>query len=231
MFREYLPALAIELIDRETSVTGAAGHLQQVAKPEITKQAAWSAMVALAAFEAEMTYLLSDRQSSIRSRTERAFAHLRRSIVVDSSLRDKWLAAFKDHETACEKLGAVHLLLHGIWAFKAHGLKARTDLVFQEQIDNLADVQRSAAGLVLTEWKVYKTGAPERKFCEAREEARQYASGMLAGIELSAFRYAVVVSKAPVAEPKDLVEGPITWRHINIPLCPLTPSEAARRQR
>jgi hypothetical protein len=36
-------------------------------------------LVTLASLEAEVTYLLSDRQASIKSRTERAFEHLKRS--------------------------------------------------------------------------------------------------------------------------------------------------------
>ena len=50
--------------------------------------------------------------------TERAFAHLQRSIIADDEIRKKWLSAFSDGETKCEKLGSVHLLSHGVWDLK-----------------------------------------------------------------------------------------------------------------
>ncbi|MBI4590608.1 MAG: hypothetical protein HY725_17400, partial [Candidatus Rokubacteria bacterium] len=99
---------------------------------DIQQERTWAVLVALAAFETEMSFLLSDVQESIRVRSERAFAHLQRSIVVDPALRANWQTAFDDGEVACERLGAVHLLLHGIWAFKLDAAGARTDLVYQE---------------------------------------------------------------------------------------------------
>jgi hypothetical protein len=53
-----------------------------------------------------------------RSRVERAFEHLNRSLVVDGDLKGRWLRAFMEREEECEKLGAVHLLQHGVFAFK-----------------------------------------------------------------------------------------------------------------
>jgi hypothetical protein len=121
--------------------------------PDALRERVWAALVSLVAFETEMSFLLSDVQASIRSRSERAFSHLQRSIVVDESIRARWLKAFKEGEVACEKLGAVHLLLHGIWAFKVDAAGARTDLVLEEPAGDVAAVQRYADGLVLTEWK------------------------------------------------------------------------------
>lgn len=83
-------------------------------------------------FRADFNYLTSDLEGVVVRRTARAFVHLQRSIVVDSDLQKRWIEAYQQHETVCEKLGAVHLLLHGIWAFKAHSAGERTDLVLGE---------------------------------------------------------------------------------------------------
>ncbi|HIJ44324.1 MAG: hypothetical protein QF511_00225 [Rhodospirillales bacterium] len=98
------------------------------------KKRVWAALVLLGAFETEISFILSDVQEVIRARSERAFAHLQRSVVVDQAFREKWIAAFKKGEVACEKLGTVHLLLHGIWAFKVDAAGARTDLVESDPV-------------------------------------------------------------------------------------------------
>jgi hypothetical protein len=76
--------------------------------------------------------------------------------VVDKNVRAKWQAAWKKsggHETRCEQLGAVHLLSHGIWAFKTSANGA-TDLVYSDPIDRYSTIVRQTARvLVLTEWK------------------------------------------------------------------------------
>lgn len=82
-----------------------------------------SAIVILAALDGEISYLLRDSQDAIRSRAERAFEHLQRLIAVDDDVRTKWRAAYAISETKCERLGAVHLLQHAIWAFKANAGK------------------------------------------------------------------------------------------------------------
>ncbi len=125
---------------------------------------------------------------------------------------------------ACEKLGAVHLLLHGIWAFKVDAAGARTDLVFQEPA-SLEGVQRYAAGLVLTEWKkAVVTAEVNQRFQEARSQAKRYSQGSLLGSELTSYRYAVVVSERQVEVPNDLKEGNVIYRHINIAVDPQVPS-------
>jgi hypothetical protein len=48
-----------------------------------------TALTALILAEGEISFLLSNNQEVIRSRTERAFAHLQRSIAVDAELRAK----------------------------------------------------------------------------------------------------------------------------------------------
>jgi hypothetical protein len=83
----------------------------------------------IAAFRSEFKYLIRDAEFDGRSLTELAFEHLRRQIVVDDDVRNKWNAAYNRHEPACKRLGAVHLLSHGIWAFKITAPGAATDLV------------------------------------------------------------------------------------------------------
>jgi hypothetical protein len=190
----------------------------------------WAALVMLGAFETEMSFILSDTQEALRSRADRAFEHLQRMIVVDSDCRAKWHTAFGRGEEACEQLGAVHLLLHGIWTFKANAKGERTDLVYQEPITDFASVERSAEGLVLTEWKRAKEGDdPTPCFENARRQGNLYSQGALAGFELTAYRYAVVVSKQRVAVPADRREGSVTYRHVNIAVDPDTPSREAKK--
>ena len=90
------------------------------------------ALTSLAAFQSEFSYTIADTQAVALRITERAFAHLQRSIIADDEIRNKWLSAFSDGETKCEKLGSLHLLSHGVWAFKAHAEKGRTDLILNE---------------------------------------------------------------------------------------------------
>src|SRR5208283_5429640 len=77
------------------------------------------ALTALAAFQSEFNYIIADTQFIARRITERAFIHLQRCIIVDKEVRQKWIDAFNTREPECEKLGALHLLHHGVWAFKA----------------------------------------------------------------------------------------------------------------
>ncbi len=179
----------------------------------------------------QISYLLSDNKQAIRNLTERAFLHLQRTIAVQESARKEWTNAFSKGETACEGLGANHLLLFGILAFKINAAGARTDLVFQEPIKT-SDVSRSAEGLVLTEWKVVKEEAEtDRKAQEAIEQTKLYTDSALAGIELRNYRYIVLVSANQLlALPEDQIGDNVTYRHINIAINPLTPSQAARKR-
>jgi hypothetical protein len=130
----------------------------------------------LSAFETELNFLLSDVQAAIRARSERAFSHLQRSIVVDSAFRQQWQTAFEEGETSCEKRGAVRLLLHGIWAFKVGAAGEHTDLVYQEPVGGMSEEQRYADGIVLTEWKVASSDdEAQRQFSAARAQAKRYA--------------------------------------------------------
>jgi len=223
-FHQVLPASAVCAIDDFLKKTGPLVK-DSNGTPDSRQERAWAALVLLAAFETEVSFLLSDVQESIRARSERAFSHLQRSIVADEEFRIKWQKAFQAGEIACEKLGAVHLLLHGIWAFKIDAAGARTDLVFQEAAGDLTGAQQYADGFVLTEWK--KAGADHqsnRCFEEARLQARRYAQGPLAATELTSYRYAVVVSQHQVEVPPDLKEGLVVCRHINLSVDPQVPS-------
>ncbi len=188
-------------------------------------------VIFMSALESEVTFLLTDRQQSIFLRSERAFLHLNRILAVDEDARKKWLTALNVGETKCERLGAVHLLWHGIYAFKVNGEGARTDLVFNNVVGD--DVSaKGIEGLVLTEWKVATQKNAAAKFNEARNQAKIYGAGLLAGIELSAYRYAVVVTEKSLpgnVVPDDLHVNGVIWRHINIPVNPDTPSIEAKK--
>ena len=228
-FRSALPPTAM------TCLTDFFGKFDNLAtdtsgSKESRQERVWAALVVLSTFESEMTFLLSDIQHAIRARSELAFTHLRRSIVADPECQKRWQGAFNQGEVACEKLGAVHLLQHGIFAFKVDGLKARTDLVFNEPLVDLSGDARYADGIVLTEWK--KSGPsddPIKRFAEAVAQAKEYAAGPLAGSELRAYRFAVVVSEQQVALPPDRSEDGVLYRHINIPVKPKSPSQVSKR--
>ena len=180
----------------------------------------------LVAFEGECSYLLSDQQTLIRRISERAFLHLQRSIVADTDIKQKWKEAFERGERACEKLGAAHLLLHGIWAFKADGERGETDLIFGEPLQTYGDQLHLADGLVLTEWKkATESSDVGRRFQEARQQAAQYARGVLGGTVLTGYRYLVVVSKDWHADPPDESHQGIVYKHVNLAWDPKTPSK------
>lgn len=128
------------------------------------------AIVPFAIFRTEFEYIIQDVEVEKRTLTELAFEHLSRLLAVDDEVRLKWLKAFNEHETQCEKLGAIHLLSHGIWAFKVSTSGSATDIVFPDPIGSQAiTVRRTARALVLTEWKLVKAqNEVERKAVEAR---------------------------------------------------------------
>jgi hypothetical protein len=198
------------------------------------QRAARAALVALTALEAEITFILSGRQEQIRARSERAFILLQRTLAVDEDVRTKWQRALgSGGETACERLGSIHLLSQGIYAFKVNSEGARTDLVFQEPPDE-AFLSRSVDGLVLTEWK--KAATPQdaaAKLAQARDQAERYRQGPLAGLELTGYRYLVVVSEheLPGVSGDGPNNGGVVYRHINIAVDPAVPSKAARTRR
>jgi hypothetical protein len=220
-----LPIAIARCID--ALLADAGGVIEGQQGKSLEEHALWHGLVLLSALEAEVSYLLSDTQELLRSRSELAFTHLQRLLVVDDDVRKKWWMALEAGELRCEQLGSAHLLWHGIWAFKINAAGARTDLVFPEPLD--VSMSRSALGLVLTEWKVADAKSAAQQFGIARDQGNLYARGPLASTELRAYRYAVVVSQEGVEVPYDVRVGSTVWRHINIAVAPQRPSRAARR--
>ncbi len=189
-----------------------------------------SLCTALLALESELTYHLTDLDTMVRPLIERAFIHLRRSLVVDSGLRSRWKAAFDGGgETKCEQLGAIHLLQHGIYAFKTDAEGARTDLVLGERLLLDTETKQAMRGLVLTEWKLARESTEiERRVAEAVQQAKLYSEELLAGFEVQSARYIVVVSKDRVKLPPDTFDGDVLYRNVNIAIEPSVPSKGAR---
>lgn len=184
-------------------------------------------------FRSDFNYLTSDLEGVAVRLTARAFLHLQRSIVADASVREKWKVALAQNEMACEKLGAVHLLLHGIWSFKVDSIGERTDLVLGEPLNDkaLGDVYLSAEGLVLTEWKTATQANSKQKYHEAFAQAERYARGSLATIELKGYRYLVLVSEDILNDvPPDYEKDGIIYKYINIAVNPSPPSTHARKK-
>jgi hypothetical protein len=227
-FAGSLPSAAITRIDHFLGTS-----LVQAAKDTSTDQrAARGALVGLAALEAEITFLLAGRQEQIRARSERALLHLQRLLAVDLDVSAKWKKAFNTNEMACERLGSVHLLSHGIYAFKVDAAGARTDLVFNEPPPDLLPVQ-GVDGLVLTEWKIAKDAkAAIAAVGEARVQADLYSQGPLAGLELRSHRYIIVVTPKELPSgtlgPDDHTAVGVIYRHVNIVIEPKVPSKAAK---
>jgi hypothetical protein len=229
-FTDSLPPQAKATLD--SFLRSRAAQATSLSEPD--QRVARGALVALAALEAEITFILSGRQEQIRARSERAFMLLQRTLAVDEDVRTKWQRALEDGgETACERLGSIHLLSQGIYAFKVNSEGARTDLVFPEPPDE-AVLSRSVDGLVLTEWKkAATTGDAAAKLAQARDQAKRYRHGPLAGLELTGYRYLVVVSERELLNvsgdgPND---GGVVYRHVNIVVNPVVPSKAARTRR
>ena len=211
------------------SLTAGLTRLQSFTGPLSSGIPLTIALVAgLLALESEVSFHIRDFDTSVRPLVERAFLHLQRSLVVDAELQKRWLSAFETKgETACEKLGGVHLLLHGIYAFKTSAKGERTDLVLGERLSIGATLRHSANALVLTEWKVAHSDAEAKSsFVQARQQAMRYCTGLLAGFELQRYRYLVLVSKDHVPSPEDELDGSFTYRHINVAISPSSPSRA-----
>ncbi len=190
------------------------------------------AAVPFAVFRSQFDFLVRDAEAYATSLTELAFEHLRRVLAVDADARRKWQKAFTQREDHCERLGAAHLLSHGVWAFKVSAAGAATDLVFGEPIEREAAlIRRTARALVLTEWKRVKSQAElNRKAAEARRQTDAYASGILGDLELRATRYIALVSQQQMDALQDQQKAGVTFRHVVIPIAPETPSRQGRRR-
>jgi len=227
-----LPATALSRIEELKDLRSQKGYASAMNK-DPTRVAHFVSR--LQKFRSDFNYLTSDLEGVAVRLTARAFLHLQRSIVADASVREKWKDALNQNELACEKLGAVHLLLHGIWSFKVDSAGERTDLVLGEAITDreLQDVYLSAEGLVLTEWKTATPSNSKQKYQEAFAQAERYARGSLAAIELKGYRYLVIVSEGLLDDvPIDYhTKDGVIYKYINIAVNPSTPSSHARKKR
>src|SRR5258706_6229273 len=188
-------------------------------------EAVAAATTTLAGFRSEMQFQLADLQAASLRLVERAFIHLQRQIIADESYRAKWRSAFESGEPACESLGSVHLLQHGIWAFKASGEGERTDLLLAEPLRDLDSVAAAAEALVLTEWKLVRSKTElQSQLNQARRQAGLYAQGALAGLELAGYRYLVMVSLDRLPMPADQELGGVQDRAKNVAVEPKSPS-------
>lgn len=191
---------------------------------------AGTAVCILAVIRGAMEVHLSDHEWIGCSITERAFSHLQRSIVANASVRETWQNAFHEGETDCEKLGATHLLAHGIWAFKIDSAGARTDLVYNKPFDTSEAMRTAPHALVLTEWKIATDATVGSQFESAVRQAELYAAGALADLELTRTRYIVVVTKKGAQPLADTTSDGVLYRFVNIAVDPDTPSVAAKRK-
>jgi hypothetical protein len=139
--------------------------------------------------------------------------------------------AFSDRETACESLGACHLLAHGIWAFKTSAEGERTDLVLGQSLAITDDVRSASQGLVLTEWKLVRRDREvESKAQDAYDQTRRYREGILAGFEVASPRYLIIVSADYLTMPSAREEAGVKYEYRNIAVAPSTPSQHVTAQ-
>lgn len=222
-YRSQLIEAAIKCIDRFESIAKSAlGEGATTGRHQI------QSIVAFVALRTELNYYCSDREFQMKRLVERAFLHLKRSIIADPIFARNWQDAHGKGETACEGLGAIHLLLHGIWAFKVEATQERTDLVLGTRLADDEAIQ-SADALILTEWKKADKDSSQiaiEKLIEAAiKQAKIYKGSSLAGYEVHSVKYIPIVSWDRV-NVKDQEDGEVLYRVINIPVCPSKPSKA-----
>jgi hypothetical protein len=184
-------------------------------------------LVVLMALRAPLDEFLRETEEPRRRLVDLAFLHLNRTLVVDGDVRKRWQAAL-DQETRCEQLGALHLLSHRIFAFKADAGSGRTDLILGEPVE-ITDAVTSAAAMVLTEWKVVRDGDAVAKAHEGKVQAQRYASVELVGFELRKHRYVVLVSAEQLPMPESETIGDATYHYINVVVERARPSVESRR--
>jgi len=204
-----------------------AGFLARSEQPG-TEHAVLQVLAAMRGLRAELDYYFADTDIAARRIVERAFLHLQRSLAADEEVRRRWKDA--GDEVACEKFGALHLLAHGVWAFKADAIGARTDLILGRHLSEDEPRASDVEAFVLTEWKVASGGPANviRKVDEAHTQLRLYRRGALAGFELSSRRYVVLVADQHLDLPDDHDEGGALCRHVLLNRGGETPSVAGR---
>lgn len=227
-----LPVAANEALSRcllSRAIQNVRGH-----PVDRNSRSAAEAIAVLSVFASEMAYALADRHELLRSRSARAFLNLQQRLVASSAVRAEWREAFDDRrgEVACERLGGAHLLLHGIYGFKAGTAGSETDLCFGEPLD-VDEAARTSDGLVLTEWKLAKTEAEvAAKFNEAFAQIQHYPETVLGGLVLRGYRYLVVVTEARIARAALLAArrevGGIIYVPVNIAIAPQDVSVQAK---
>ncbi|GAX61310.1 fucose permease [Candidatus Scalindua japonica] len=114
-YTQLLPVSATSYLDKFISDAPEFFENSNVKSPYLMARVT---LTLLSVFRADFTYKITDISELARRLSEHAFSHLQRSIVADPTIKSKWQDAFKNGETTCGKLGAAHLLQHGIWAFK-----------------------------------------------------------------------------------------------------------------
>lgn len=186
----------------------------------------------VAMLEAQLAPLLTSQEPAWVERVELALLHLQRSLVVDDTLRGKWVTTWETREENLEKLGAVHLLSHGLFGFKADAQGAATDLILGQPLQTEASA-RAGAPLVLTEWK--KTnGSPkdvEEKKGSALKQLDLYQASVVAALWLRRTRFVILVSKRKlkVALPDRVLADGTVDRVVNIAIEPENASKEAKR--
>jgi hypothetical protein len=184
----------------------------------------------LATIRGQIDHLAQDPEADYSARVERAVQHAQRLVVVDSDVNGKWAAAYADGETACERLGAVHLLWHGVWAFKANASGERTDLITNSILgnDQIDDAARGGSVLTLTEWKRVTAQLTVSQAAEqAKTQLKRYSGGSLAATELRRTCYAILVSVLHETMPADADLGQgMRVRFVNLAVDPLPPSRS-----
>ena len=223
-----LPCLAAErirrlILDYETS-RGASPNAALRVQAEI---------IMLSSACAEIEYLLSDLEHVGHTLVIRAFTHLQRLLVSDVRFREAWSDAYNQSgETACEQLGACHLLWHGIWAFKADASTGgRTDLVLGQPLQISTREREAAEVLVLTEWKrVDDPKDTDEMARQALKQAKLYTERVLAGFELSSRRFLVLVSETEIQIPPQIVASGLTYEYLNVAVKPSTPSALSKKR-
>jgi hypothetical protein len=178
------------------------------------------AMVHLGIFNSEMNFYLKDNETVSKDKVRLAFLHLQRTLIVDPVARNKWLDAFNEGEQALEKLGATHLLSHGLWAFKSCEDNQKKDLVLGSSI-RADEVQAVGACLVLTEWKKIQPENIVEKSKQALSSAKKYSEPPVAGSELKNEKYLIMVSENHINMPASVKEDDIRYVFMNLSINPL----------
>ena len=203
---------------------GAAGLLRTTGE---SKHSVWCRWLGLSALRIPLDNHLRTTEEPRRRLVERAFLHLNRTLSVDQPTRDAWREAF-EYEPDCEKLGALHLLGHGIYAFKAEAGTGRTDLILNDAL--VEDDVKNVEAMALTEWKCVRDANELAASARtAKEQIERYANVELLGFELRTHRYAVLVTEQAMRLPADELIGAVHLHYINIVINPERPSVQADR--